>query len=79
MTPQEITDHRMRWRPGHEVIIHSDLQYDATSWCKDNLKQWEWSMTKWTHVYAFTYQFEHEHHAEEFRLEFRDWVNKGID
>jgi len=79
MTPQEISDHKMRWMPGHEVIVHSDLRDHAKDWCKTKLKMWEYKIVQWTHPYAFTYRFEHEHNAKEFAQEFKSWVNVGIN
>ena len=79
MTPQEVFEYTLKWLPGHEVIVHSDLKYECKEWCKSNLKRWEYKIVQWTYPYAFTYRFEHEHAAKEFKKEFKSWVNVGIN
>ena len=32
MTPQEIFDYKMRWKPGFTVTLHSDLDVKGKSW-----------------------------------------------
>ena len=72
MTPQEIFEYKMHWMPGHQVKIHSDLDWTATDWCKKNLKQWEWKVYNWTDVYEHTFAFEKEEDAVRFTTEVID-------
>ena len=77
MTPQEISDYKMRWRPGYTVDVHSDLDVQCKDWCRKNLNRWEWSMDTYTYVYAHTFCFEQEEHAQQFRTKFAEWIDKG--
>lgn len=77
MTPQEISDYKMRWKPGIQVDVHSDLDVQCKTWCRKNLSRWEWSMNVYTYVYAHTFYFEHAIHAEEFKKQFKEWIDKG--
>lgn len=78
MTPQEIFEYKNSWKPGHTVIVHSDLDVQCKDWCRKNLNRWEWSMDTYTHVYAHTFYFEFNEHAYQFSMKFKDWVNKGV-
>ena len=77
MTPVEISEYKMRWKPGHSVDVHSDLDVQCKDWCRKNLNRWEWSMDTYTYVYAHTFHFEQEEHAKAFKTKFADWVDKG--
>lgn len=77
MTPQEIIEYKLTWKPGFEVVVHSDLDWKCKDWCRKTLDRHQWSMDNYTHVYAHTFRFEHEEHADAFREEFKDWVDKG--
>ena len=77
MTPVEISEYKMRWRPGYTVDVHSDLDVQCKHWCRANLNRWEWSMDTYTDVYSHSFYFEHESHANDFTRKFSDWVNKG--
>ena len=77
MTPVEISEYKMRWRPGYTVDVHSDLDVQCKDWCRKNLNRWEWSMDTYTYVYAHTFCFEQEEHAQQFRTKFADWADKG--
>jgi hypothetical protein len=79
MTPQEIFEYKINWRPGFSVDVHSDLVVQCKDWCRRNLNRWEWSMDTYTNVYSHTYFFELEEHANEFKEKFKDWVDKGKD
>lgn len=76
MTPQEIADHKMRWMPGHSVRLHSDLDVQGKDWCRRNLERHEWSFKTWTGVYEHTFYFENILAAQNFEMEFNNWVNK---
>ena len=77
MTPQEQHDHKLKWLPGYPVRLHSDLDIRGKTWCKRNVERHQWSFTTYTNVYEHTFHFELEEHAEQFKIKFLDWVNKG--
>ena len=68
MTPQQISDYKMRWMrdTAIEFPIHSDMADESKSWCVDNLNKWEWKLTEWTNIYEHTFYFENELFAKEF-------------
>jgi len=77
MTPLEISEYKMRWKPGFQVDVHSDLDVQCKAWCRGNLNRWEWSMDTYTDVYSHSFYFEEEQTAAEFTRKFQDWVDKG--
>ena len=77
--PRYIFEYKLKWMPGVEVVVHSDLRDHAKDWCKNNLERWQYQIKEWTHPYAFTYRFEHQKLADKFSKEFASWVDKGID
>ena len=77
MTPLEISEYKMRWRPGYQVDVHSDLDVQCKHWCRGNLNRWEWSMDTYTDVYSHSFYFEEEQAAAEFKRKFAKWVDKG--
>lgn len=68
MTPQEISDYRHKWMSngGYAVKTHSDYEYDAKKWCRDNLNPGAWHFQKYTNVYEHTFFFEKEEDARNF-------------
>lgn len=76
MTPQEIADHKLKWMPGHSVRLHSDLDVAGKDWCRKNLERHEWSFKTWTAIYEHTFYFENVLAAQNFAMEFSNWVNK---
>jgi hypothetical protein len=70
MTPQEIFDYKLRWKPGYTVALHSDLDVEGKKWCRRNLQAHQWSFTSWTAVYEHTFCFEDKIVAQNFELEF---------
>ena len=80
MTPQEIFEYKISWKPeGFQVDVHSDLDVQCKDWCRKNLNRWEWSMDTYTDVYSHSFHFESSEAAQQFRLKFKDWVDKGKD
>jgi hypothetical protein len=77
MTPQEIFDYKINWKPGFMVDVHSDMDVQCKDWCRKNLNRWEWSMDTYTNIYSHTYFFEKEEYATQFKEKFQDWVDKG--
>jgi hypothetical protein len=76
MTPQEIADYKMHWMPRNPVRIHSDLSDHAKTWCRRQLERHQWSMTTWTAIYEHTFFFENIKAAQNFEMEFSNWINK---
>jgi hypothetical protein len=80
MTPLEISEYKLGWKSkGYVVDVHSDLDVQCKDWCRKNLNRWEWSMDKWSGVYSHRFFFEFEEYAYQFRIKFKDWVDKGKD
>ena len=77
MTPLEISEYKMRWKPGFQVDVHSDLDVQCKAWCRGNLNRWEWSMDTYTDVYSHSFYFEEEQAAAEFKHKFERWVDVG--
>lgn len=68
MTPQEIFEHKQRWRANAwNVRLHSDLYTKGKDWCRRNLERWQWSMDTYTDVYEHTFRFEYQSDANAFR------------
>lgn len=78
MTPQEISEYKMRWMRdgGHAVRIHSDLADRAKTWCRRQLERQQWSMGTWTDVYEHTFYFEDIRAAQNFEMEFKPYTNQ---
>ena len=67
MSPQEISDYKMKWKPnGFAIPFHSDLDWKAKDWCRKHLQRHQWSMDTYTDVYEHTMFFELKEHADEF-------------
>lgn len=64
MTPQEISDYKLKWRPGIRVAIHSDLRSQAKDWCKLWLMPHHWTHVKWTGPYEDEFRFEKVRYAK---------------
>ena len=79
MTPQEIADYKQQWMStgdNNPVRLHSDLDTQGKAWCRRQLERQQWSMTTWTDVYEHTFFFEDIRAAQNFEMEFVNWVNK---
>ena len=79
MTPQEIADYKQQWMStgdNNPVRLHSDLDTQGKTWCRRQLERQQWSMTTWTDVYEHTFFFEDIRAAQNFKMEFVNWVNK---
>ncbi len=58
MTPQEISEYKMRWMSSgtyFSVRIHSDLADEGKTWCRRQLGRHQWKMDTWTDVYEHTF------------------------
>lgn len=79
MTPQEIFDYKNRWKPGHTVRLHSDLEDRGKEWCKRALEKHQWDMVKWTDVYEHTFCFEDIIAGQNFAMEMGYYANQKKD
>ena len=78
MTPLEISEYKMRWMSNgaHSVRLHSDLDTQGKTWCRRNLERHQWKMNTWSNVYEHTFFFEDIRAAQNFEMEFRNWITK---
>lgn len=76
MTPQEISDYKLRWMPGHTVRLHSDLDVQGKDWCRKKLERCQWSFTSFTYSYEHTFHFEDIRAAQNFAMEFGRYANQ---
>mgnify|MGYP007072096878 CR=1 FL=1 len=78
MTPQEISEYKMRWmrENSHSVRLHSDFDTQGKTWCRKNLERHQWKMNTWTNVYEHTFYFEHAEHAKLFEQQWPDYINQ---
>ena len=58
MTPLEISEYKMRWRPGYSVQVDMDSDVWGKDYCRKNLERQEWTFDKHTrpddsHTFAF--------------------------
>ena len=66
MTPQEIFEYKLKWKPGYTVRLHSDLVDQGKAWCRKWLERQNWSMTEYTDVYEHTFHFKCMEAANDF-------------
>ena len=78
MTPQEISEYKMRWMrdSSHSVRLHSDLDTQVKTWCRRNLQRHQWKMNTWTNVYEHTFYFENSEHANLFEQQWPEYTNQ---
>ena len=69
MTPVEMFEYKLNWKPGYSVKLHSDWVDKGKTWCRKNLKRHQWSMTQWTDVYEHTFHFEDPSAGKEFKID----------
>lgn len=77
MTPQEIFEHKLKWKPGIIVDIHSDLANEAKTWCRRNVAPESWSFDSWVGPYAHRFTFEDSYQAYQFHKTFEKWVEEN--
>jgi len=68
MTPQEIFEYKLTWKPGYTVRLHSDLVDQGKAWCRKWLERQNWSMTEYTDVYEHTFHFKCREAANDFSV-----------
>lgn len=76
MTPQEISDYKLKWLPGYSVRLHSDVVDRGKTWCRRQLERQQWSFTSWTYPYEHTFHFEELQAANNFEMEMKPYSNQ---
>ena len=77
MTPQEISEYKLKWRAnGIAVQLHSDLDVAGKDWCRRRLERHQWAFNPHTAVYAHTFLFENAANAAEFVTHFKLDINQ---
>ena len=67
MTPQEISDYKMRWRPGFSVQVDVDSNVWGKDYCRKHLERHQWSFDKYTRPDdSHTFSFEQKEVAQSF-------------
>lgn len=75
MTPVEIFEYKLNWKPGFTVRLHSDIRSRGKEWCK-TLDKHQWDVTEYTNVYEDTYHFEKESDANNFKTQWPRYTNQ---
>ncbi len=75
MTPVEIFEYKLRWKPGYTVRLHSDLRSRGKDFCKALLKQ-QWDVSIYTDNYEDTFYFENKSDADKFASTWPEYVNQ---
>lgn len=76
MTPIEIFEYKIRWKPGYSVRLHSDLVDKGKTWCRQNCERHQWSVTTYTNVYEHTFHFEHPDDGMIFETIWPKFINQ---
>ena len=76
MTPIEIFENKLRWKPGYTVRLHSDVVDKGKTWCRRKLQRHQWSMTDWTGPYEHTFHFEDTLAGQNFEIEMAPYANQ---
>ena len=75
MTPVEIFEYKLKWKPGYTVRLHSDLESKGKEWCKQ-LDRKDWDFSKWTNVYEHTFHFQWMKDANMFKSVFFEYADQ---
>lgn len=76
MTPQEIFEYKLKWKPGVQVATHSDYHAQCKQWCRTNIERHKWSFEQYTGAYEHTFQFERQADANRFIKQFERAVDQ---
>lgn len=68
MTPQEIFEHRFKWKNIHIVKLHEDWEKQGKDWCKKNLGLHQWQLVGNVEPYYCHFKFEHKQDADNFHI-----------
>ena len=71
MSPQEMSDYKLKWGPGYEVQVDIDSDFWGKEFCRKNFKPQSWSYRKYTMPDdSHTFYFENKDFAEKFLNEY---------
>lgn len=75
MTPQEMFEYKLRWKPGYSVQVDIDSHIWGKDYCRKLLGRHEWTFDKFTRPDdSHTFSFESKDFAQQF-LEAYNKVN----
>ena len=74
MTPVEVFEYKLKWLPGVQVAIHSDLRDRAMGWCKQWMNPIHWKHNKWSGPYEDTFHFKTMQQAQGLVEQFPDYA-----
>lgn len=76
MKPFEQFWYKQSWKPGYVVKLHTDLQLEGKTWCKENIQAHRWYIEKHTESYYHSYHFELEKSALDFYNKWPEYSKK---
>ena len=68
MTPQEIFEHKLKWKNKNIVKIHEAWLAEGKDWCKKNLDLHEGAVERNREPYYCHFSFEHKQDANNFSI-----------
>jgi len=77
LTPIEIFEYKLKWKPGYVVRLHSDLRSQGKEFCKTQMFKQQWDVSEYTDVYEDTYYFEYKQDAESFASQWPQFTAQG--
>ena len=67
MTPIEISEYKMRWRPGYSVQVDMDMDWWGKDYCRKHIERHQWTFDKHTRPDdSHTFGFEQKEFAQQF-------------
>tara|TARA_E500000178_G_C16806840_1_gene655099 strand:+ start:540 stop:770 length:231 start_codon:yes stop_codon:yes gene_type:complete len=75
MTPIEIFEYKLKWKPGYTVRLHSDLRSQGKDYCKVQMFKHQWDFSLYTDNYEDTFHFEYKQDADAFRNKFKKYAD----
>lgn len=75
MTPIEIFEYKLKWKPGYQVRLHSDLRMQGKDYCKVQMFKHQWDIAEYTDVYEDTFYFEYRQDATAFKNNFKKYAD----
>tara|TARA_X000001316_G_C921635_1_gene36143 strand:- start:1559 stop:1789 length:231 start_codon:yes stop_codon:yes gene_type:complete len=75
MTPIEIFEYKLKWKPGYTVRLHSDLRREGKEYCKVQMFKQQWDLKTFTDVYEDTFYFQYCQDAKAFKNKFKEYVD----
>lgn len=74
MTPVEIFEYKLKWLPGIQVTLHSDIRQRGLDWCRAWMNPIHWKHSQWTGPYEDTFHFQKMSQAKGFMEKFPEWT-----